>query len=129
MMGVKVTGGIINSLEFSFTANDSLSTGTVDMDYEKIKLEILNEKSDKKTKKGFMTFAANTAIKSNNRKGKSTYLQGVINTTRVQEKDVWPYLWHSIQAGLVSTLAPFKNTKEDKQQQKEVRKEMREKKK
>lgn len=129
MMGVKVTGGIINSLEFSFTANDSLSTGTVDMDYEKIKLEILNENSDKKTKKGFMTFAANTAIKSNNNTGQSNYLQGIINTTREQEKDVWPYLWHSIQAGLVSTLAPFTNTKEAKQQQKEVRKEMREKKK
>jgi hypothetical protein len=127
MMGVKVTGGIINSLEFSFTANDSISTGTLDMDYEKIKLEILNAKSDKKTKKGFMTFAANTAIKSNNRIEKSTYLQGVIITTRVQEKDVWPYIWHSIQAGLVSTLAPFTNSKEEKQQQKEVRKEMRDK--
>ena len=129
MMGVLVTDGMIHSLKFSFTANDSLSTGTLDMDYEKIKLEILNEKTDEKSKKGFMTFAANTVIKSNNHPDKSNYLQGVINTTRVQEKDVWPYVWHSIQDGLVTTLAPFMNTKEDKQQQKEVRKEMREKKK
>jgi len=129
MMGVKVTGGIINSLKFEFTADDSLSTGTVDMDYEKVKLEIFNEKSDKKTKKGFMSFAANTIIKTNNRGGSPNYLQGVIHTTRVQEKDVWPYLWHSIQVGLVSTLVPITNTKEDKKLQKEVKREMRKEKK
>ena len=76
-----------------------------------------------------MTFAANTAIKSNNSKDQGGYLQGIINTPRVQEKDVWPYLWHSIQAGLVSTLAPFTNTKEAKQQQKIVKQELRKEKK
>jgi hypothetical protein len=131
MMAVKVTGGIINSLVFDFTAMDTLSTGTLDADYVGIKLEILNKDTtaNRKSKKGFMTFAANTAIKSNNHKGQSSYLQGIIKTARVQEKDVWPYLWHSIQAGLVSTLAPFRNTKEAKQQQKKVKQELRKEKK
>ena len=110
---------------------DTLSTGTLDADYAGIKLEVLNTDTtaNRKSKKGFMTFAANTAIKSNNRKGQGSYLQGIINTSRVQEKDVWPYLWHSIQAGLVSTLAPFKNTKEAKQQQKVARQALRKEKK
>ncbi len=131
MMAVKVTGGIINSLVFDFTAMDTLSTGTLDADYVGIKLEILNKDTtaNRKSKKGFMTFAANTAIKSNNHKGQSSYLQGIIKTARIQEKDVWPYLWHSIQAGLVSTLAPFRNTKEAKQQQKKVKQELRKEKK
>ncbi len=131
MMAVKVTGGIINSLAFDFISMDTLSTGTLDADYVGIKLEVQNTDTtaNRKSKRGFMTFAANTAIKSNNHKGKSSYLQGIINTSRVQEKDVWPYLWHSIQAGLVSTLAPFKNTKEAKQQQKKVKQELRKEKK
>ena len=131
MMAVKVTSGTINSLEFDFLSMDTLSVGTLDADYEGIKLEILNKDTtaNQKSKKGFMTFAANTAIKSNNSKEQGGYLQGIINTPRVQEKDVWPYLWHSIQAGLVSTLAPFTNTKEAKQQQKIVKQELRKEKK
>jgi hypothetical protein len=131
MMAVKVTNGTINSLEFDFLAMDTLSVGTLDADYAGIKLEILNKDTtaNQKSKKGFMTFAANTAIKSNNSKDQGGYLQGIINTPRVQEKDVWPYLWHSIQAGLVSTLAPFTNTKEAKQQQKIVKQELRKEKK
>ncbi len=128
MMGVKVIGGTVNEVSFAFTANDTLSTGTLDTDYEGIKLEVLSTDSieNKKSKKGFMTFAANTAIKSNNIKGRTSYLQGVISVARVPEKDVWPYLWHSIQGGLVSTLAPFTNSKDAKRQQKEVRRETRE---
>ena len=72
-----------------------------------------------------MSFAANTAIKSNNSKLKGNYIEGIINTPRVLEKDMFPYLWHSIQSGLVSTLVPMTNTKDAKAQQKETRKELR----
>lgn len=127
MMGVKVTDGIINNLEFNFVATDSLSIGTLDIDYEGIKLEVFNTDNDenKKSKKGFLSFAANTVVKTHNRSGDSNYLQGVIHITRVYEKDVWPYLWHSIQAGLVSTLVPITNSKEAKKQQKQLKQELR----
>ena len=131
MMAVRVSGGIINSIQFSFTAMDTLSTGTLDANYKGIKLEVIETESTAKKhhKKGLLSFAANTVVKSNNRQGQVNYLQGVISAKRVQEKDVWPFIWHSIQSGLVSTLAPIKNSKEVKQQQKQFRKDLRKEKK
>jgi hypothetical protein len=127
MMGVKVSGGTVNKIGFYFTANDTLSIGTLDADYSGIKIDVLNTNpaKTKNLKKGFMSLAANTVVKSNNSKKQTNYLQGIINTPRVQAKDVWPYLWHSLQSGLVSTLAPFTNDKATKEQQKKLQKESR----
>ncbi|GEM_PF-4930156 len=132
LMGVKVTNGTIYNLDFNFSAMDTLSTGTLDIEYEALKLQIMRTDTTakkKSNKKGFVSLAANTVVKTNNLKTQGNYLQGIINTERVLEKDVWPFLWHSIQSGLVSTLVPITNNKAAKQQQKGVRQKLREKKK
>ena len=125
MVGVKLLDGLIHNMEFEFTSMDTLSTGVMNLEYNDIKIQVLNPDSRQGKKKGFMSFAANTAIKSNNSKLKGNYIEGIINTPRVLEKDMFPYLWHSIQSGLVSTLVPMTNTKDAKAQQKETRKELR----
>ena len=127
MMAIRVTAGMVNHIEFSFTAMDTLSRGTLDADYKGMKLEVFKADSTAKKhhKQGLLSFAANTVVKSNNNKGRTNYIQGVIKSERVQEKDVWPYLWHSIQSGLVSTLVPVTNKKDAKQQQKQFRKDLR----
>jgi len=129
MMGVKVTSGTMNKIDFTFTSNDTLSTGTLDANYDGIKIEVLNTDTTKHRKKGFMSLAANTVVKSNNNRTQGNYMQGIINTSRVLDKDMWPYLWHSIQSGLVSTLVPITNSKEIKQKQKVARKNLRKQKK
>ncbi len=132
LMGVKVTDGTIYNLDFNFSAMDTLSTGTLDIEYEALKLQVMRTDTTakkKNNKKGFVSLAANTVVKTNNLKTQGNYLQGVINTKRALGKDVWPFLWHSIQSGLVSTLVPITNNKAAKQQQKGVRQKLREKKK
>ena len=132
MMAVRVTGGKVHQIEFSFSAMDTISIGTLDAEYEGIKLEVINidtVSTKKHHKKGLLSFAANTVIKTNNHKDQANYIQGVINTNRIQEKDVWPFIWHSVQSGLVSTLAPITNDKTAKQQQKQYRRDLRQKKK
>lgn len=125
MMGVLVTGGKLHSASFHFNAMDTLSTGIMDMEYDNAKIEVLNsDTTATKHKKGFLSFAANTIIKSNNNMSKASYKQGVIKTERVLNKDVWPYLWHSIQSGIVSTIAPITNDKETKHQQKQRKHEL-----
>ena len=124
MMAIEVKTGDLHQMDFQFRSMDTLSTGTLDMEYSNIKIDVLNSELKKTKKQGFMSFAANTVIKSNNVKSHSNYIQGVINTPRVMEKDVFPYLWHSIQSGLVSTLVPMANKKDAKQQQNEVKKEL-----
>jgi hypothetical protein len=122
MMAAKVLDGRLHKLSFSFNAMDTLSTGILDMEYNNARIEILStDTTTKKQKKGFLSFAANTIIKTNNDFGKPSYIQGIIQTDRVLNKDIWPYLWHSVQSGIVSTLVPIISSKEVKQQQKEHR--------
>lgn len=123
MMGVKVLNGLIHQVIFSFSANDTLSTGGLDIDYENLKIEVSEARADseKTQRKGFMTFAANTLVKTHNRPGNKNYLHGIIYTERNQQKDIWPYLWHAIQSGLVSSMVPITNDKEKRQKQREVR--------
>lgn len=119
MMAVKVLDGKLSKVAFEFKAMDTLSTGTLDMTYNNAKIEVFNpENIEEKNKKGFLSFAANTIIKTNNDPSKTGYTQGVIHTERVLNKDVWPYLWHSVQSGIISTLAPIMTSKEVRQQQK-----------
>ncbi len=123
MMGIKVLNGLIHQVSFSFSANDTLSTGDLDIDYENLKIEVSEARADseKAQRKGFMTFAANTLVKTHNRPGNKNYLHGIIYTQRNQQKDIWPYLWHAIQSGLVSSMVPITNDKEKRQKQREVR--------
>jgi hypothetical protein len=127
IMAIKASAGKIERIEFQFSAMDTLSTGTLDMEYNDVKLEVLNaDTSTAMSKKGLLSFAANTIIRSNNTKANSGYTQGIINTTRELEKDVWPFLWHSLQSGIVSTMVPMTNSKKAKELQKQYRKELRE---
>lgn len=122
IMGIKVTSGTINNLNFYINAMDTLSTGNLDIEYKNIKIEVQHtDTKANKNKKGFISLAANTIIKRNNLRTQGNYRQGIINTKRVLEKDVWPYLWHSIQSGLVSTMVPVTNNKEARHKQKKTR--------
>jgi len=54
-----------------------------------------------------MSLAANTVIKSNNRKeNQKNYTLGIIKAQRIQDKNIFPFLWHSVQSGIIYTMAP-----------------------
>jgi hypothetical protein len=120
-MAVNILAGEIHAMDFSFSAMDTLAIGTLDIEYENLKIEVLDPESKKPKKQGFMSFAANTVIKTHNNKNDNHYIQGIIKTNRVLEKDVFPYLWHAIESGLITTIVPISNTKETKKIQKEAR--------
>ena len=124
MASVRIEKGLIQSMDFEYSANDTLSTGTMDLEYKDIKVEMIKTDSKREAKRGFMSFAANTVIKSHNSKTSGKYIEGIILTKRILEKNLYPYIWHSIESGLISTLVPITNKKEAKEEQKEVRKEL-----
>lgn len=106
MMLVVVKSGKIISLNYQYTANDKDAIGTLDFEYENVKLEVLNKEEQTK-KQGFMSLAANTVIKTSNKKEHvKSYTQGVIKAVRIQNKNVFPYLWHTVQSGIIYTMAP-----------------------
>ncbi len=106
MMSVVVKFGNMISLNYQYTANDTEANGTLDFEYENVKLEVLSEGAQAK-KQGFMSLAANTVIKSNNRKeNQKNYTLGIIKAQRIQDKNIFPFLWHSVQSGIIYTMAP-----------------------
>jgi hypothetical protein len=106
MMSVVVKSGKILSLDYRYTATDTEANGILDFEYENVKLDVLST-NDQSKKQGFISLAANTVIKSQNSKLNSkNYSQGIIKTKREQNKNIFPYLWHSVQSGIIYIMAP-----------------------
>lgn len=127
LLAINISSGMIEGIDFSFKAMDTLSLGKMDMEYTNLKIEVLDPNRKETVRRGLFSLAANTVIRSNNLKENKSYIQGIINTNRALDKSVWPYLWLSVQSGLVSTIAPIKNSKETKQMQRAARKQLQDK--
>lgn len=122
MMLVVAKSGSIIALIYEYSANDTSANGTIDFEYENVKIDVLDKKQQSK-KQGFMSLAANTIIKSNNKKENvKSYTQGVIKVERVQNKNIFPYLWHTVQSGIIYTMAPAfsKVKKEEKKKKRKI---------
>lgn len=120
---VKIKSGEILKMDFAYTADDNGCEGKMDFEYEDFKIDIYNsEEHDKK--QGLLSLAANTVIKSTNKKESGSYSQGVIKTERAQNKAIFPYIWNAVQSGIVYTMAPIMSDvkKEEKATKKGTRK-------
>lgn len=113
MLVIAKSGKLI-MLEYTYTADDTSAKGTIDFEYDNVKIDVLNKEEQTK-KQGIISLAANTIIKSTNKKeNEKTYVQGVIKTERVQNKNIFPYLWNTVQSGIIYTMAPaFSETKKE----------------
>ncbi len=118
-LGVRMVSGNVQSLSFAFSGMDTLSQGMMDFIYSDLKMEILNSDTTKSEKRGFLSFAANSIVRSNNTG--DNYRQGIIYSPRDLDKGFFPFFWHSIQSGLISTLLPITNSKEAKKKQREAK--------
>lgn len=107
-LGIRFLSGEMEDVKFQFNGTDTHSNGTIDLKYSDIKIEVL--KSEELEKSGFLSVLANTLIKSNNTPEKPNYTQGIINSPRDQSKGLFPFIWHSLRSGLISTFVPFQDS-------------------
>lgn len=117
MMLVDIKSGKILGLNYQYQANDTEAIGTLDFEYENIKIEVFN-KAQQHKKNGFLSMAANSVIRSSNTKnGGKEFAHGIIKAKRIQNKNIFPYLWHTVQSGIIYTMAPALSEvkKEEKQ--------------
>ena len=103
-LGVEFKEGKINSLHFEGSANRNISKGKMTMRYEGLVAEVY--KKDSKNKNKFMTWAANTAVRSQNPGKKGKLIIAHIDFERVMYKGFGNLIWKSVQSGLVNTVAP-----------------------
>jgi hypothetical protein len=108
---VEIPDGIIHKIDLNLVGNDTLMTGTMEMEYENLNVNVLKSKNPKKSS-GFLNTVANGVIRKNNKKDKGKFVVGIVSFDRYQNKSVFNYSWNGVKSGLISTAVPFaKNEK------------------
>ena len=102
-IGMRFTGGTLNSLAFSAEGNSHHMQGQLTMLYKDLEVEFLKEEGDRSKTKSFL---ANTLVKSSNPNRHGKTIVGVIEFERIPHKGLGNYIWKTVQSGLVNSLSP-----------------------
>ncbi len=96
-------GGQLNFLTFDFSYNDERSQGNLEIDYEDLRISVLNKnKSSTNTVK---TILINAIVRSNKNQAKAPIKRmGVIDIERNRQKFLFNFWWISILDGIKSAL-------------------------
>ena len=124
--GIKFDGGRLNSMRFYAYASPKSAKGLMTMLYEDLKAEI--PKKDVKKKNKFLSFTANTVLRTSNpnKNGKTKVV--LVKANRVEYKSFGNLLWKTVQSGLINTILPTGKThKEEKELKKQHQKSSKEK--
>lgn len=110
---VKITSGKINTMHFSFTANNTKSTGNMQLLYKELKFEIIDKKTGETTaiKEKVKSLIANIIlIESNPMPGKEVR-PGIIEYERDPERFLFGYFFRSLLSGIKTTVTKTRNAK------------------
>lgn len=92
--------GTIDEIDFNFTGNNNIASGTFSMNYDHLKMSIFKEDTEKKRK--FLSTLANLAIKKNTHGKDITHETKPVE--RVKNKGFFSFLWLNLKQGLKQTL-------------------------
>jgi hypothetical protein len=103
---IYATSGKIESMSFSFTANNTRATGNMKMLYQGLHLTIKNKNTDDTTafKEQFMSAIANMKVMDSNPMPGEQVRMGIIDYKRDPEKFLFNYTVKSIMSGIKSGL-------------------------
>lgn len=106
LTGVSIKKGIIDTLDFNFTAGEDYSNGTMKFLYHDLKLESLKSgENDLSFKDRLNLFIANAfIIKESNPQGKKPARIANMHAVRDKQKFMFNYSWKTINSGLQATL-------------------------
>lgn len=120
-LGMRFTSGKINSITFTGSASPGFNRGEFTMLYENLSAEV--SKKDLERKSRFFTWAANTALKSNNPGKNGITRHANMGFDRVYYKGFGNLMWKTFQNGILNTILPMGNVdKNSIKEQKEKKK-------
>lgn len=103
----EIESGEIITLRFNYTYNNDVSQGSLLMEYDKLKLRLLENKADEK--KEILTFLANgLALHSSNRRNENNFQAGKVEFERIKKKSFFNYWWKSLLSGIKSVVITVK---------------------
>ena len=103
---VEVPGGDIQSLDIDMTGNDNVMSGTIQMQYEGLYVNVLKTKKPTKSS-GFLNTLGNNVIRHRNLKTRGRFVTGLVNAERKKNKSIFNFTWGGIKSGIISTVVPF----------------------
>lgn len=103
---VSIETGNVKSLDFTISANERGSSGTVKFAYTDLKVNLLKEdENGVKEKKGLLSFLANTVLIKNDNPTKGEEMRvSKITFTRVPQASFFNLMWKSVFTGIRETV-------------------------
>lgn len=102
LLNVEVVSANIKGIKFKIQGHDYRNWGSLNFDYDNLKVNLLTEEEDgDRSKKGIVSFVANQfLVNTSNPDNKGNYLTGPINYTRPHEYSFFKTLWQSLFDGI-----------------------------
>ena len=116
LYNISIVKGRLNRTVFDIDFNEKESNGTVEFDYEDLKVSVLKkhhaaemstvqvEKKEKLNSSFVMNSIVNGLIKKNNIPDKRNYVIGSAAYVREPDKPVFRYFWFSLASGMIETI-------------------------
>ena len=100
---LRAESGQLNNLTFNFNYNDEKSQGNLEIDYEDLRIAVLNK--NKNSTHTVKTILINAVVRSNKNQSKAPIKRmGVIDAERNRQKFLFNFWWISILDGLKSAM-------------------------
>jgi hypothetical protein len=113
---ITIISGKINSMNFSFTANNTKATGNLKLLYEDLKFDMMDRQTGETTalKEQIKSLIANIIVLESNPMPGEEVRPGVIEYERDPERYVFGYFFRSILSGMKTSVTKAKNPKKSK---------------
>lgn len=105
LLQVEASRGRILNLTMHMHGDDRHGSGTVDLEYQDLRIAIRPRNSGG-LKDKLLTAAANTVIRSNNLRNSGKYRQGEFAIDRRRDRSIFNFLWSGLKSGTIDTMVP-----------------------
>ena len=102
LLHVNATSGIIHLVDMHMYGDDDRATGTLDMRYENLTLELGPQIEHAK----LLSKIANTVVRGSNMPGEKGYRVGRFEVMRLKDSGLFKYIWISLRDGMKEVVLP-----------------------
>ena len=113
LLHVTATQGIIHLVDLRMHGDNHRATGTIDMHYEDLALELGTQIRRAK----LLTKVANMAVRGSNMPGTKGYRNGRFSVQKPENAGVFKYIWIGLRTGMMEVLLPQALLKQMQKQQ------------
>jgi hypothetical protein len=105
LLQVTASEGRLLSMDLRMAGNDRSGSGTVDLEYKDLHIEIRSQ-GDSGLKTKLIDMAANALIRRDNLRTQGKYRQGVFDIDRRLDRAIFNFWWNALKAGCIDTMVP-----------------------